>query len=50
MLHTDTLSPLTPPTSALPARVALLDMETLRSNILTSLAVDADVQAHLKTL
>jgi hypothetical protein len=49
-LHTDTLSPSTPPTSALPARVALLDMETLCSNILTGLAADTDVQAHHKTL
>jgi hypothetical protein len=49
-LRTDTLSPPTPPTSALPAHVALLDMETLCSDILTGLATDTDVQAHCETL
>jgi hypothetical protein len=50
VLRTDTLSPSTLPTSAPPARVALLDMETLRSDILTGLATDTDVQAHHETL
>jgi hypothetical protein len=49
-LHTNTLSPSTLPTSPPPTRITLLDMETLRSDILTGLAADTDVQTHRKTL
>jgi hypothetical protein len=49
-LRTNTLSPSTLPTSSPPARVALLDMETLHSDILTGLAMDTNVQAHHETL
>ena len=50
MLHMNTLDPATPPTSALSAPIALLDMEALHSNILTGLAMDTDAQACLDTL
>ena len=50
VLRMNTLDPSTPPTSALSAPIALLDMEALHSDILTGLTTDTDAQAHLDTL
>ena len=50
MLCMNTLDPSTPPTSTPSVPAALLDMETLRSDILTGLTTDTDAQARLNTL